>query len=122
MIKPKITISSGYHSFKTTTFIKKLYRVVDRHYKDENFNITQLVELMYLSERQIQRKVKTLFGLSPSNFICYYRVYKSIPLLNNGKQITVVSYEVGFNSSNYFSRCFKKVMNQSPTSYINQSN
>lgn len=120
MIKPKITFKSGYISFHTQTFIKRLYRVVDAHYQDENFNITELVKLMFLSERQIQRKIKMVFNLSPSKFIYHYRVYKSISLLHDGKPVAVVAYEVGFNSSNYFSRCFKKVIDKSPTEYINQ--
>lgn len=101
-------------------FISTLYNVIEKNYASCDFNVRKLVDLIALSERQLQRKIKQIFNLTPAEFIRNYRLHKAKSLLLAGKPIACVADMVGFNSPNYFSRCFKQVFNASPTEFISQ--
>jgi AraC-like DNA-binding protein len=46
------------------------------------------------------------------------RMFASIQkLIYTDYDITQIAYAVGFNDSNYFSRCFKKFINMTPREY-----
>lgn len=101
-------------------FIDKLNILIEKHYKSCEFNVRKLVSLIALSERQLQRKIKYIFDLTPAEFIRNYRLYKAKPLLIDGKPIANVADMVGFTSANYFTRCFKLLFGITPTQFIEQ--
>lgn len=94
---------------KDRKFIIKFLDIIESNYKDERFNRQRAAELMAVSERQLNR---TLSKLLPDNFTMFlkkYRLEKSMPMLEQGLQITQIAFEVGFGSGTYYSRCFKQV-------------
>jgi len=101
-------------------FIDKLNVIIEKNYASCEFNVRKLVNLIALSERQLQRKIKHIFNLTPAEFIRHYRLYKAKPLLIDGKPIAHVADLVGFTSANYFTRCFKQLFDVTPTEFIAQ--
>ena len=64
---------------------------------------------MGLSRVQLYRKVKALTGSSPVELIRITRLKQAERLLKSkGKTIAEISYEVGFSSPSYFSKCYKE--------------
>ena len=121
MIKPIDSIlHAPYLPEHVKKFIDKLFQVIEKHYTAYDFTVKKLVSLIALSERQLQRKVKYIFNLTPAEFIRHYRLHKAKPLLIEGKPVASVAYMVGFSSPNYFSRCFKEVFGLTPSDFIAQ--
>jgi AraC-like DNA-binding protein len=67
---------------------------------------------------QLHRKLKTLFGVSATEFIRNERLKMAADLLKNEKlSISEIAYNVGFNDVGYFSKCFKEIYHLSPSDY-----
>lgn len=101
-------------------FLEKLEAITAKMYTDTDLDIIQLAAEMAMSERQLQRKIKALTGITPSNFIKEFRLKKAKMLLKSGAQIGRIALDVGFSSQTYFGRCFKELFNCTPKQYQQQ--
>lgn len=75
---------------------------------------------MNVSERQLQRKLKTLLGRTPSECMRTIRLQKSLPLLSQGVSVKETALAVGFSSQSYFASCFKARFGSTPTEFQHQ--
>jgi signal transduction histidine kinase/DNA-binding NarL/FixJ family response regulator len=99
-------------------FFKKLAGVLKENISDPDFNTGKLCEIMNMSNPTLYRKIRALSGESPTEFIRSYRLKRGAELLkNNFGTVLEVSFEVGFSSTSYFSKCFKEKFDQSPSAY-----
>jgi AraC-like DNA-binding protein len=72
-----------------------------------------------LSRTQLYRKLKSLTGYSPNELLRIIRLKKAYQLLSTTEaNISEVTYDVGFTSPSYFSKCFKDYYNESPTDFV----
>ena len=73
---------------------------------------------MNLSRTVFYRKIKSILGVSPKDFVRDMRVKRAVQLLNTGAySISEIAYMSGFSSPQYFSRVFREVMNCTPSEY-----
>ncbi|MFC4676336.1 substrate-binding domain-containing protein [Dysgonomonas termitidis] len=100
-------------------FRSKLMNLIEISYENSDFSIEALSEHIGLSRVHLYRKIKTLFGVSPTDFLRNYRLNIAIQLLKQ-KQYTVseIAYMTGFTSPAYFTKCFKTLYATTPTEYI----
>jgi len=98
-------------------FLEKLEEVTAKVYMNTDLDIVQLANAMAMSDRQLQRKIKVLLGITPNNFIKEFRLKKAKYLLQNGSQIGRIALDVGFSSQTYFGRCFKEIYKCTPKQY-----
>lgn len=84
-------------------------------------SLEQIAERLNLSTFYISKIVKKETGLNISDIITEIRVMEAKKLLSK-KQLNIkeITYKIGFNSQNYFSRVFKKYTGFSPTEYKKQ--
>ncbi len=101
-------------------FLEKLEAITAEVYTDTDLDIVQLAAKMAMSERQLQRKIKALIGITPNNFIKEFRLKKAKVLLQNGSQVGRIALDVGFSSQTYFGRCFKEMFACTPKQYQQQ--
>ncbi len=87
---------------------------------NNKMSIDELAQSLYTSRTQLHRKVKSLTGMSISNYINHIKIEKAKTLLKN-TQLTIseIAYDVGFDDAAYFSRTFKKFTTISPINYRN---
>ena len=86
--------------------------------KNNKFSINQLAKTLGTSRTQLHRKIKALTNMSVTNYINHIRIEKAKYLLENTKlNSSEIAYEVGFESSTYFSRIFKKELGKTPILY-----
>lgn len=88
----------------------------------EKITLEKLARKAYLSPRQFSRIFKKSTDRSPIDHLMYVRCLKAAELLKRtDRSITEISFACGFSDSNYFTRCFRKLLNQTPSQYRNAS-
>lgn len=72
-----------------------------------------------LSARAVQKSFFRQVGLTPTNFITTRRLERATVLLarGDGQTITDIAFEVGFNDSAFFTRCFRRQFGLSPSQW-----
>ena len=99
-------------------FIAKLETVLENAIPNSEFNAEMFADEMHISRMQLHRKLKSLFGVSATEFIRNERLKMAADLLKNDKlSISDIAYNVGFNDVGYFSKCFKEMYHVSPSDY-----
>ncbi len=100
--------------------LQRLRQLFDSHAAEADFDITQMAQLMAMSERQLQRKVQALLDMTPTEYLKVYRLQRAAQLLQKGRPAGQVAIEVGFSSQAYFTRCFKAHFGVAPGQYRQQ--
>jgi AraC-like DNA-binding protein/mannose-6-phosphate isomerase-like protein (cupin superfamily) len=85
---------------------------------DGNLTLEKLADQAGLSLSHFKRKFYDQTGMSPRMFINTQKIEYAKKLLDAGRPITEVAFDVGFNSSNYFSTVFRKYTFSSPKEYV----
>lgn len=99
-------------------FIEKLQVVLDKELANSDFSAEDFSTAVGMSRMQLHRKLKSLLGVSSTEFLRSERLKVATELLkkNNGT-IAEIIYAVGFNDTSYFIRCFKEKYNCTPSEY-----
>lgn len=104
-------------------FLNRVRTVVEKNISDENFGMDALAEELMISRSKLHRKIKSLSGVTTSEFVNLVRIKKAVELIKEKNyRFNEVAFEVGFSSQSYFNRCFKKVYNVSPKEYFSVQN
>jgi len=98
-----------------------LDRVI-QHIRDnmdnDEFSVEDLGCLVGMSRSHLFRKLKTISGTTPIEFIYQIRLSYSLELLREGRRnIAEVAYEVGFKNPSSFSKSFRKQYGKSPKAF-----
>jgi AraC-like DNA-binding protein len=99
-------------------FISLLFESIDKNWHQAAFNMDSCCRLLAMSTSQLYRKTVKVCGLSPNNLLRSIRLQRSKGLLSNKiHNISQVSFEAGFSSPSYFSKCFKEQYGLLPQAY-----
>lgn len=108
---------------KDETFIRDVIQIIENEMSDTAFNIDMAVNAMAMGRTTFYKKLKSLTNMSPVEFIRDIRLKRAEQLLDTGEfTVTEVAYKIGFNSSGYFSTCFKEKYKISPSDYLKKHN
>lgn len=100
------------------TFINQIVQAVEEGLQNPDFKIEDLADSMNLSRTVFYRKIRSLLGVSPIDFVRDMRIKRAVQLLDSeAYTISEVAYMSGFSSPQYFNRVFKNIMNCTPTEY-----
>ena len=101
------------------TFVDKLRQYVDAHISDCSLSISDISTEMCMSRASFFRKIKSLTGVTPNNFILIYRLNKAAAMIRSREyRLNEIADLVGFSSQSHFSRCFKQHFGMAPKDYI----
>ncbi|WP_062053498.1 ATP-binding protein [Aquimarina longa] len=104
-------------------FLNRIQKIVDKQMITSSFTIEEFSKSIGMSRMQLHRKLKALTGLTSSEFIRSQRLKLAAQLLKNSDtNVSQVGYSVGFNDHSYFTKCFKKVYNCTPSEYAIKEN
>lgn len=113
---------SGAVNPNDSLFIEKATEIALEHLTDQNFEMQTLYKALGMSRTLVYRKMKSLTGLGPNEFIRRIRLNKASQLLKKGDMVVEeVMDQVGFNHRSYFVKCFKKEFGHLPSEHINHS-
>ena len=88
------------------------------------FEVSDFCEAVGVSKSLLNKKLQNLIGQSAGQFIRNYRLNIARELILKNREtknmnIAEVAYEVGFNDPKYFTRCFTKHFNVTPSALLN---
>jgi AraC-like DNA-binding protein len=105
-------------NFKEEKFLTQLMDSIKKTWNKPDFKVSYLSKQLGYSTSQMYRKLKSLTGKSPNNFIREFKLQKALDLLHKQHgNISEIAYETGFNSPAYFSKCFMKKFGILPSIY-----
>lgn len=109
-------------SHQDTELINRAIKIVEKYLDDERFGVETLGKELGLSRTHLYRKLKSLTGLSPNDYIRQIRLKKAMHLLKSGDYlISEVAVITGFKSPANFSTSFKAFYGMSPKEYLRKS-
>jgi len=99
-------------------FLTTIMDVLEKLGCDAEFSVKTFARQAGMSKAQFYRKMTSVTGHAPSEFIQAYRLEKSLGLIEKQEgNISEIAYESGFNSLSYFSKCFQKRFKLLPSDY-----
>ena len=101
-------------------WLTELEKTVRTHLTDFNLSVDGIAELMFMSRAQFFRRVQTLTGLTPNQYLQDLRFNHSRTLLEQRQMSTVkaVAAAIGIQKTQYFSEQFKERFGKSPSEYL----
>jgi ligand-binding sensor domain-containing protein/signal transduction histidine kinase/DNA-binding response OmpR family regulator len=105
---------------KQDIFIEKLNEVLEKKYTDTSITVNTVAKAMAMSERQLFRKLKSILGATPTDYLRRFRLEKACLLLAQGKSAVNTTFDTGFSSQSYFSKCFKSEYGCTPSDFQKQ--
>ena len=100
-------------------FIERLQAILDKNLSNSEYTAEDFAAEIGMSRMQLHRKLKSLLGVSSTEFLRNERLKVGAELLKKGNgNISEIAYSVGFSDVSYFSKCFKEMYQCTPTEYI----
>ena len=99
-------------------FLSQLFDIMEGAWNENEFTVLDFARKLGVSKSQLYRKILSLTGYSPNDFIKEIRLSKAAKLIAKQEcTISEVAYQSGFTSPSYFSKCFQKRFNILPSDY-----
>lgn len=110
------------NEIKTTAsdekFMKKLLEYIKLNLANSDLVVDHICQHMGISSTILNKKLKSLVGLTTNAFIRHIRLKAAAEMLTTGEyNVTDVTYAVGFSDLKYFRECFKKEFGTLPQKY-----
>lgn len=103
-------------------FLDEVTKIILDNVSDSNFGLEQLISEIGVSRSHFYRKINSLTGQNPSNFIRTIRLKYAAELLKNKTgSIKEIAYRSGFNSTAYFSKTFRELFEMTPNEFASES-
>lgn len=111
---PKEVLSSKFDE----EFMRKVTTFIEGNLTNSSLSVDQLAQCVSLSKVQTYRKIKAISGLSIVEFIRTIRLKKAAQLiLEKQMSFSEISFETGFSTPSYFSKCFHDHFGKTPSEY-----
>lgn len=99
-------------------FMQEVMEFMEKEIDNTDLTIDDFAEKLMLSRTVFYRKLKSIVGLAPVDFIRDMRIKRAVQLIDSGEyNISQIAYMTGFSDPKYFSKCFKKQIGLKPSEY-----
>jgi DNA-binding response OmpR family regulator len=99
-------------------FLRRTTKVIENRLADVQFDVEKLAEALFISRRQMLRKLKALTGCAPNAFIRSLRLKRAAELLEtSGMTVTEITFAVGFSDLKHFRNLFRDHFGVLPAEY-----
>ena len=103
-------------------FLRNALDIAEKHIDNSKFTAEQFAYELAVSRPLLFTKMKALTDQTPNNFMKTLRMKRAAQLLEQRKlNVSEVAYKVGFRDTRYFSKCFQKQFNKTPSEYMSES-
>ena len=106
----------------TTIDQKLLTRImgcIEKNMDNADYSVEELSSDVGMHRMNLYRKIQSIAGMTPSEFIRTMRLKRAAQLLKSDPNLTVseISDMVGFNTQKYFTKYFKEMFGVTPSQY-----
>jgi AraC-like DNA-binding protein len=99
-------------------FLGTIKSIIEARITNTELNVLALSKEIGMSTSNLYRKITSLTGMSPVEFIRYIRLQAAaVMMLRDGANVSEAAYRCGFNDLSYFCKSFKKQFGVSPKKY-----
>ena len=103
---------------QSNSFVEKLKSITEENIGNEDFNLDIAASMLYISPNYLRQMFKKVTGETFIEYLTNQRMKKAAELLrDNSLKISDITEQVGYSSQSYFTKCFKKYYNVTPTEY-----
>lgn len=104
-------------------FLQSIIGSIEQHLEETEFDLEQLATDVNMSKSTLYRKIKTMTGMTPLDFVRNVKMKRAcMMLLLRTQNISEIAYAVGFSNPKYFSKCFKEEFGMTPSEYVQKHN
>lgn len=99
--------------------VKKALELIEKNMDNTSYSVESLSSDLGMSRMNLYRKIQSITGQTPTEFIRTIRLKRAAQLLSGGSKLSMaeVADMVEFSSSSYFTKCFKEQFGVLPTQY-----
>lgn len=102
--------------------VEKTKRIIELNYKNPDFTINTIAEMLYITHSYISRLFKAKIGMTPIAYLTDTRLAHAAELIREKKlSARQLSEAVGFSDELYFMKCFKKKFGVTVREYRKQT-
>lgn len=99
--------------------LEQIFSKLEENWQNPEFDIDDFCKVMAMSKSQLYRKTISLTGLSPNILLKEFRLEKAKNMMNKQHyNISQITFDSGFTSPSYFTKCFKKKYGLLPMNYL----
>ncbi|MBQ7065798.1 MAG: AraC family transcriptional regulator [Lachnospiraceae bacterium] len=97
---------------------RKAILYIQKHYND-TISLDDIAASIHVSKGECCRCFKRSMNLTPFEYLMKYRIFMAAGTIRNNPSLSMATLasSVGFNSSSYFNKLFRKYLNCTPTEY-----
>lgn len=117
VFESEIEIDIDRNYYKQLIKIKQITQFIHKHYA-EKITLQNIADNLHISISDCSHSFKKFMKESIFEYILHYRIQQSLYLLQD-KELSIlqISLKVGFSSTSYYSKLFKKYMKMTPKEY-----
>ncbi len=119
-MKRILEIEKRVNHISSTDSIMKAKEFIELNFR-KDIDLNQLAKMFHFTPFYFSRLFKKITGINFKEYLLKLRIEEAKRLLIYSEfSVTNISYQIGFNDSNYFSYIFKKLTGMSPTQFRKQ--
>jgi AraC-like DNA-binding protein len=117
-------LAAGHDNVRSFTamdqiFLESLLETLSENWQNADFDVPDFCNLVSVSKSQLYRKSVSVTGMSPNALLREYRLLRSLELLRKeDRNISQTTFDTGFSSPSYFTKCFQKRFGMQPLAYL----
>lgn len=98
--------------------VEKMLKAIGQNMDNCDYTVDQLATDLGMSRAKLYKKMQTLLGITPNDFMRNVRLKHAAQLLaETSDPVNQISLLVGFQTSRYFSQCFRQMFGVTPSEY-----
>ena len=96
--------------------IDRATAIIRKYFEDIEFDMNVLAAELGIGRSKLYLRIKEITGLTPNELTLKIKLEEAMYLITNQPNLNVseISYQLGFSSPRYFSKCFKSFYGVSP--------
>ena len=117
------TLLTGELKINERKFLERVTRYIEENISNSDANIDDMASQVATSRSSLNRKLRSLVGITATQLLIEARMQKAKQLLQDTDNIeqlniTDIAFQCGYADAKYFSRCFKQKFGSTPTEFV----
>lgn len=118
---PEPLTTANFVAQRNRAFIDKVKGIIKKNIDNSDMNSMFIADKMNLSQRQLNRKIKSIINIDTTSLIRDVRISVAKEMLISSQDpVNEIAEHCGFESSSYFSKIFKQYTKLTPTEFRKQ--